>query len=848
MTTREHLIFYTGKVRISGMLSAVDPASLEAGQFAVLENLAISRSKVSARWGCARLASAPVANASYRGSWAGYLAGTYLRVFAFRVSGATRIYTLSGSSWTERTAAGTRFTTDGFVDFAPFDEKGFVVLGVPFLKRSGLLMGNGADAPRIFSFDTNTLAFVLAAVATPTPRDSQLFASQPTPPGWFNIGNHSNTTPGGVDADFQLADSGTSTTSNELVFTFNAAHSINDQAGCSFGTTSTYEGGGNQLRLDEARQFHILIEDSINDPVFEYLKIEVADATPSYRIVFDATDSTNPKPIYTSCGGGVYLASFDLTPYNSNISGLTGLQEFRFTAVRKNATDKTARILAFMCGGHVDASAETAVSYVLSTTNVESARRVCAKYAGLLCGEVGGSRDRNIRLPVGEGLYFKNYVFYQNSTSSTSSDLAVFYRKDPEDEDYFAVAVASLSGASSTTLTKIENARADQKDYARKAPSDFCVVPPNAGTFAAASNRLYAGGIGGTTDQTSRVMISDEDYPLRFSEIPRDSDFDGFVDPDSGTSVSFPGEQVKKIVSLPGSLVGISPVAILTNKNVWRLEGIDALSLSRPTLLSPHGTLYPRTVAIQKGNLYFLDHERQPRVLVGGFDAQPLGIWRIEDLLQAGDPSLACGVVYREAYKLAYRAPAGTTNQHVLNYEERLDGWHRHAYGNPDWAGFLLEEVSAAAGSRLLGVTDTGEVFEVEQLNKLVDDQKTGSTTNDVSITITSGELHGELWQSLIWGRAGLLCDKAAGRTLTVTRSDPAWTANDGTPTGVVDCETDVLERAWRFDQTASTKQPCAIKAQACQLTLSGAWTPGKQLKGLFIEVGSGTGRPDVAA
>jgi hypothetical protein len=844
----EELLFYTGSQPIREMLSSVDPAALAPGQFQLIDNFSLSKIYTTARWGCARISAAPVGSAAFRGGWAGYMGGVYTILAAFRVSGATRIYRFTGSAWSaELTVAGTRFSTDGYCDFAPFVERGGTVLGANLLPRqSGVLIGNGTDECGVVYYDASGLTYGFARIAAPTPNDYGLFASQATPGGYWLVRNSTLTTYTNSGANLTMADSGGTTTQNEINMTFNAAGAAGDTSVVDFGATGgDYDNGTAQvLRFDESRQFHIIIEDTSNDPVFNYLKIEVYNATnTTYYTVYDpATLGANLT--ITAVASGVYMASFDLTPYNTNLVNMVNLQRVRFTISKVIGANRTPKILAVMAGGMVDASAETIVAYILSTTRVESAARVCDKWGGPRASAVGASDLRTFNLPSGEGLFFKNWIYYQNPTSTTAANFALFYRKDPGDEDYFLAGSASLASTSTATQLKIENARQEQKDYGRKAPSAFTISPPKASCLAFGSDRMFAGGV---YQDVESVYISDEKFPMRFVSIPRDSDGDGQIDSDSGTVVTFPGEVPKRIFAMPGSVVGISPMAIMTNRNTWRVEGIDALSLSDPTIMTTHGTLYPWSVCVHKSAVYFIDSESQPRVIDGGYDARPLGVWKVEN--QFPDPTNSWGVVTREQYKVALRASGASTNQKVMVYERMLDGWHRHSYTNPDWAALLLQEIGGSSGTRTLGITTTGEVFEVEQPAKLNDDQKTGSGTDSITITLTTGELHGALWETMVFARVAVLCDKSSGSTITVSRVDPNDAANTTTYQGSIDLATNVADRAWRYDQynDSGVYRPAAIQTQSCYITFSGNLIPGKYWKGAFIEVRSSDRGPDVA-
>lgn len=842
-----HYLFYTGQTPVKEMLSAVDPALLGPGQFSLLDNLSIAKGKVTARNGCARLAAAPIANASFRGAWFGYLGGQYTMLVAFRVSSATYVYRLSSSHvYTELTGASTRFATDGYIDFAPFTERGLIATGTQYLyPQDGVLMGNGTDECGIAYYNSQTLNYGFARVANATPSDNAPASSQANPGGYWIIKDKDNTAYTNSGANFTMADSGSSDTENEIVVTLSASASIGDTSIVNFSTNGVYDGVSGSLKLTEAKQLHILIEDTISDPIFNYVDLEVYNS--SNTTYYQLHNASSPNFIVTQADTGVYMVSFNLDLANADIANWVSLQRVRLTVDRVPSATRTANIIGIFTGGNVDGTSEYIVSYLLESTRVESSGIAATQKSPPIVSEVGGSDARRITLVAPFGTYWKHYIYFVNPTSVSGADLAVFYRRDPDSDlaDYFVSSVYSLTIIGAGVNTKRDNTRSDLLDYGRKAPSAFTIKPPKAKRFAAGANRLFAGG---SSSEPTKVYISDEGFPMRFTSIPRDSDGDGYIDPDSGTSVSFPGETIQRIQSMPGSVVGVSPMAVFTNKNVWRVEGIDALSLSRATIMNPNGTLYPWTVAKHKDSFYYIDSEKQPVKLDGGSPAVPLGIWKIEDQLQSGDPTNSYGVVFAEAYKVAYRASGASVNQKVLNYEERLDGWHRHTYINPDWAGYVLEETSS--GRKLLGITTTGEVFEIEQASKTADDQKTGSSTDDISITMTTGEIHPEMWTGAKFGKVALLCEKASGRTLTITRADPSNSSNESSaPVGVIDCSTNVNDRAWRYDQTNdSDKRECGMKAQSCLVTISGAWTPGKLLKGAYMIIEDAPNlNPDVA-
>jgi hypothetical protein len=845
MRKRQTLI-YPDSHPVRGMRSSVNPAALPSGLWKTLKNVRTTKFNVTSRWGCDRIASAPEANAAFRGSWNGYIDGNYVILAAFRVGSETKIYSLTsaGTVWTELSSgsgATARFATDGWIQFGAGTDPGYNHAEHYFPTDSGqatgarremVLCGNGTDEPGAVYYSSG-FAFVRIAdtLHATTPLSAKV---EVIPQGFYyvsqadGIATHTFANSG---ANLTMASSGSSP-NTVILMTFNAAAAAGDTSRVVFGgLLSGFEWGyaaGTPPDFTYAKHLHILLEDTITDPITDYLLVEAYDGT-NYYTVYDPTAVNSLQPIYTAAASGVYLASLPIS--NTAAVDVTG---FRFTVKKIPAANRTANIRNIMVGGMVDAAALYRSTSADGTTRVESRAVAPLIVKNQLATIFGGKRDSTVRIPMPEGTYWANYQAIIGRVDTNKYHF--LYRKDPEDEDFFLCSNLTTAGATHC-------AEAD-KDYARKAPSEYTVRPPKASAWCGNNNRVFVGGISG---DTGRVMASVEGYPTRFESLSRDSDADGAIDDDSGANVNYAGEQVKRIVPLPGSLVGISPIATFTNRNVWRQEGIDALSLSRPTLLTPHGTLYPFSIAVQKGNVYWLDSEKQPRVLIGGMDSEPLGIWKIEDQLIDNVVTNCTGAVYKEAYKLAFAASGATTNKYVLNYEERLGEWVLDEYTNPDWAGYVFDEVSQTAGYRLLGITTTGEVFVVEKEAQTADEQKTGSSTDAISITMITGDQHGDMWESMTFGEVSILCDKSSATTLTFTWLDPCDATPDGVTASTIDLFTNVDTRAWRRAVTSDADHlPAGITAHAARLQVTGALIPGKNITGLAYQYEMADLEPDV--
>jgi hypothetical protein len=146
-----------------------------------------------------------------------------------------------------------------------------------------------------------------------------------------------------------------------------------------------------------------------------------------------------------------------------------------------------------------------------------------------------------------------------------------------------------------------------------------------------------------------------------------------------------------------------------------------------------------------------------------------------------------------------------------------------------------------------LGITTTGEVFVVEKEAQTADEQKTGSSTDAISITMITGDQHGDMWESMTFGEVSILCDKSSATTLTFTWLDPCDATPDGVTASTIDLFTNVDTRAWRRAVTSDADHlPAGITAHAARLQVTGALIPGKNITGLAYQYEMADLEPDV--
>lgn len=822
-----------------GMRSSVDPTSNGPGFWSKLENLIGSRSKVSKRFGCAKLGAAPEANAHFRGGWYGYRSGTPYCICAFSSgSPATtvKLWTLNLSTyaWTEITGASTRFATIAYVDFAPTVDR---------ITGNGILIAtNGTDSPRTI-IGTSTV-YVTSAIALPT---DYAPTSQHWPHCWFNMQDPANVSyPSRTGAFTAASDTGASTDDNESLVSVDTSTSGTLAIGYSSASAldtveEDYElfTGASEFQMalagnGSSRYFGILVRDTIGDPCFGYMNVQVRNNVAATKDIYVQTTIGSVKPTYIPVATGVYLAVFDLTLYMSDLNNYPSLDRLMLSIHRPFPAARTFYILGVYGLGNIKPGYNH-VAAIQNSSLGESPGKVAKKVEGPDIRFLGGNKNLGLSLPEGgSNVNIGWYVFISVQNPGTSNTFEI-YRKDASETQY----AHSATYFSSTPQYKaaLDYAIQSDKDFRRKAPSPWNTIGVPAGSsICSAGNRTYIGG-------NETVNISDLDYPLRFPGIARDDDFNGQVDEDSGTIVQFPGEKVQRIVAMPGSVAGIQPVIVFTDQNMWRIEGFDALSLSTPTRLNSHGTIYRWTVGVHKQSIFYVDAEKKPRVYTGGSESIPLGIWKVEDQFETGDCWNAHGYVWNEQYRVGIRDVSETLKRKIVYYETMTGEWWTHKYTTPDFAWNFLQQTlgtdgggfSVAHGSKLVGVSDAGVVFELEQAAKLLDDLP---TTGTEAITVTlETSLKGDGWKNWRFGKPGVIWELSTGGSLSITLTPLHDNAQADVKTGSLSLETSVVTEAWRYFLSASPESAFpGVDSYGCKVSITGTPTSGKYCRAIVLD------------
>lgn len=812
-------LYLPGEVPMLGMRSSVDPSALTRGYWVLIDNCRIARLSVTARLGVSKLTSAVIiASAAYRGHWTGYLDGTEYCYLALRVSGTTRTYKIDTSAWTGSEVSSTttshRFSTDGNVIFAPVRE-----LGIADGTNEGtdyLYISNGTDTP----ICTKAASSAVSPLYNFDVSSIQVGTYRPIPKGYFNISDPANTTVTVSDADVTAADTGSAPV-NEVSISAGTAVDVSDYANIAFGAGScvnfsgSAETSADTLDLSKSQQLGLLIYDPSGDYIHNYCNIEVTQGGGQTQI-YDATGINRVDPAIVPLSGGYYLAAFRIG--SSVASTLTAVSGVRLEYARVLTATKTVRIGGVFALGRVPNGTSYEMAFARTYSRDESSGIILAKMPSAALSEYGCPRTLSDKFPESDSLWYSYRIDWGGTLPDSNVDATYLYRKEPGDGRALFV---SDMGVSNAVFNDNLNTL-DRADF-RPAPSPGGRGPLAALSACYSSDRLY---IGGVSSGKSQVWISDQGFPWRFRAFVADEDLDGVPDLDSGLSKSFPGELVQQLVQMPGTFMGLSPVICFTNKRTYRFEGSDAESLSRVTLCNEHGTLYPKTVALHRGLIYYLDSDLIVRRFAGGMEAEPLSLFKVDDKLEAGVMTNAHAIVWKERYYLAYAAT--TLVQTILIYETQLGEWCRDSYTDAaqNFKGFAV--IGSGSTRKMIGFTDEALIYQMEKAAQLTDDG------TNITITLTSPELHKDGWSRVFWGRVGVIADKLAATSWTTTRADAQNVSNEGILTGSIDLATNATERAWRWDDNSN--YPAGMAAVSCTLTIAGVYQNGKFIKSIQIE------------
>jgi hypothetical protein len=808
--------------------------------------------------------SVPVANASLRGCWNGYLSSENLIYAAYRVGSYTRIYSLDPLTfaWTELThdgtgldgayAGNTRFPTDGDVVFSPSHNP---VSGDDFV-----IVQNGTDYPRVIqgTSEAGALVTIHQPVVPPNaPNSLQAVLTWPVVTQMSTTTNVSGT----AYHYLQLSQSGSDETP---IVTFVAT-----ATGSSFPTINWALTGGTGQNLANSRYLIFLCQSGTTPATstpYMWNQIQVCaqdGTTPAggpdnvhmYPVWTPATSQYAPVYIPdidpndpTKFAVAFSLAGLDLTqPAFTNFQQVTLFYGAYGISTAVPTVGTTCKILAICGDGVVPGSSQYGISYGASGSGAESYGQLITNLTTQTVKAPQGSPYASIKIPNSPLLYYDANVSFQNVSAGqiqNGVDQVGIYRMDPGEFVYDLVAyyrTASFTpGTPGSWNTANANAILTYSDTTPTNGKNPTVVWPDAyqqcipigNSMVSSNSRLYVGGVASGTSSPNSVWISRFQNPFRFSTQIA---FLTASQPDlsSAATVQFAGEQVTGLVPVTGTLVGVDTVLAFTNTNGYLLEGSDSVSLSRPArTMQGHGCPYPATITNHLGTTFFVDNEQQVRSYRNGQTTR-ISRMKIDDKLTTYSLAESSMAVMLDGIYLAVKPPSGSQYTNLLRYDEALQEWMEDALASGD--AKRLMTMKCVTPSVIYAFSDAGNVYQLEYPGQILDD------ATPIVATMKSGAIHNGMWQRVYSQRVGLVGDSGSGLSaLTVTRTwMDKWNnaGNDGT----ISLAADTRSNAWIWESVnlPGTSSPILPGGQglAVQVQVQGNLPGGYNIYSLVMDL-----------
>lgn len=538
------------------------------------------------------------------------------------------------------------------------------------------------------------------------------------------------------------------------------------------------------LRLDLARQFIMIVTNSYL-PLFYNLKIEAGTTGGSYVTIYDPTQPQYSPNYVTGVdpnNANTVCVSFSLDGLDPSGAVFPNCETLRFTWVGSQPPSTGVQVLMLLmaASGQVQGGSSYGIAWTNSGSRAESYGLVLPYPTTAPIQTQGGNPTNGLLIPNDESLFYSATVYYQDVTTAEmdrGTDTLSIYRMDPGDTDYWLVASTvvntfntgtnSWTGSTGSILTYADTTPSSGKNYSIDLPSSYQVCIPIGSCMLTDNQRLYVGGSGTCQNE---IWISEFQFHVRFS--PEVNFINpSQVDPTSAVMDTIPGEIVTGFGRVPGYLIGVDPITVFTNASVYRLDGIDATSLSRPTYLGPHGCPYPRTIAQHGGMLYWVDCENQLQVFGGG-EMRQVSRFKVDNILASANLTKATGAWLNDRYYLGYQPSGQTVNTSALVFEELYNEFCQDLFAAGDCG--QLVTINSTGGRLVYMFSSVGQVYQLESAS-------TTDAGTAIPVTITTREIHNEMWGRIDAGRVGIVCDPGS-ETLTISRTwKPASVGVSGT-------------------------------------------------------------------
>lgn len=635
--------------------------------------------------------SVVTASGSPRGLFSGYINGTWTLLAAIR-SGASTIIKYStdnGANWSTVSATSpldaAAFSTDAPVEFAVTRHPSI------YSNPDRIVVQNGTDSPLVLD-PTNWAASTKHAAITADDAIQDVPVIM-EPVAYYNI-QAATTDYSEVDGGGTIVGSSTGSAANykERITITNA---VTTTKYCTLKYASS-----KTLDASTSRQLWIVAETDFRT-FFDCVKVSVKTSGGTEYVIYDPSSSNADvlqAPVFVDYDGkGKFLVGYDIQ--HLAYAGSLTINRILFTWVEADTSvpsaTRTVDILMIGYSGLLQGTTSVGSSRCNPFSLAHSPGIVHTRYQTKKLKDVGGPTDNQSRLPISPLLFYKYNVPYTN-VSSADMGKGIYkvrlFGKMPGDTQYRYLGVNYTAGdpfggpptfisgsASQRAATPIVLNVKTVSNYNYILPSAFYIPIPIGKCLATPGQRLAVGAINNSTQPGG----------VYFSEIGNGFSFLVFPDPEMGdisaASVQLPSESVAGLLVSTVSTAGTASLFAWSTGGVYHFNVGSVSDIYRYSKISPHGTIYNRSIVEHYSGIYWMDNDRNIRVLRGG-SVQNISYGEVNDKFvningaNSYPYAMPTAWVYKDRYYIAHigvpdAGPIWIKNSSVQVYNLNKQAW-----------------------------------------------------------------------------------------------------------------------------------------------------------------------------
>lgn len=542
----------------------------------------------------------------------------------------------------------------------------FTFTGVPGLYGTKyVVVQNGVDAPWVL-----TLATFVAAPSDKVEAPSQAQSYRPA----FTVGGFLDI--GAATPTVSIVGSGTAEwvpSGVQWMLTMTGTPPAGDQSAI-YNTPTLDLSGSEQVCLVVSPSAGSTIDD-----LLRHFKIDIRDSAGNYYTIHDPLVGIDNSLVVRGVGDAYYWVYFPVGEHRMT-AALNNINGLRATIRRADPFGGGSRswaVAAVTSTGKVPFGAQYALAFKNTGTQTESPSVVLenpfeAEPGAAVVGSTV-SVFSNLTPPLAEGVYYtvKVPVFAPGAADRDKGvDYVRVFRKDPEDADFYLAGSVQVSEFTSpnwvykapfsTTVNRstfVDTTPRWGKAVDDTAPGAYNEPLPKGQAGAYSGDRLYFGARAGSGGKAA-VKVSDKRFPFRFRALP----ISGEEDIAGYESVLDGEREITAVVPGSSSVVGGGFVYVFTRKACYTVADYMVSKIADLGAAGSHAW------AIEDNRLYFLDQDRQVRMMAGGI--ANLSRTRVHNHFLAAT-SLDKAVFARHQGRLYVRL----ADKKVLVYSDFLGEW-----------------------------------------------------------------------------------------------------------------------------------------------------------------------------